>query len=513
MRAWRGIQALPATDHRSFFMLGGFHGEPFAYRPAVDALSPTDTYTYWGGWCNHGNVLFPTWHRVYLLKLEDALRTIVPEVTLPFWDETSDEALRHGIPRILTQPSFVLDGQTIDNPLRSFKLPQALNDQVPGDEQAYAKPAGYETVRYPLSGLVGTVALAAASAAHNAAFPDADKNVALLNQNVRAWLKGAKPTPKNQQPDAHGIAALFQQCLDAPNYTVFSNTTSAAQWNLDHPGTAVPLENPHNDIHLSVGGFDIPGEGESGQIAGANGDMGENNTAGLDPIFFFHHCNVDRMFWLWQKRHGAQHALTVIPGYAGTSSSDSQGPTPGVPPGTPLGMDSALLPFAKDAFGNSYTSNDCVHIEDQLGYGYGPGSFDTGPVVDLPGSAASGRKLSVRGIDRALFEGSFVIRASATVKDAAGKSRRIPLGSHSVLSRRNVVACANCMTHQEVIAHFPLAAIPAAQQEQAEFHIAIQHRGSSKVLAHAPAATAAARAAARAVALPAKLKYSTAIVD
>ena len=266
-------------------------------------------------------------------------------------------------------------------------------------------------------------------------------------------------------------------------------------------------------MDMSVGGFDIPGEGESGQIAGANGDMGENNTAGLDPIFFFHHCNVDRMFWLWQKRHGAQHALTVIPGYAGTSSSDSQGPTPGVPPGTPLGMDSALLPFAKDAFGNPYTSNDCVHIEDQLGYGYGPGSFDTGPVVDLPGSAASGRKLSVRGIDRALFEGSFVIRASATVKDAAGKSRRIPLGSHSVLSRRNVVACANCMTHQEVIAHFPLAAIPAAQQEQAEFHIAIQHRGSSKVLAHAPAATAAARAAARAVALPAKLKFSTAIVD
>lgn len=190
VRAWRGLQALPADDKRSYFALGGHHGEPFQYRPAVDALSPTDSYRYWGGWCNHGNVLFPTGHRVYLLKLEDALRSSVPDLALPFWDETSADALHQGIPRILTQATFELDGQTIPNPLRSFKLPQALNDALAGDDQAYAKPAGYETVRYPLSGLVGTPAAAAASAAHNAQFPNDNENLDLLNQNVMAWLKG-----------------------------------------------------------------------------------------------------------------------------------------------------------------------------------------------------------------------------------------------------------------------------------------------------------------------------------
>lgn len=30
---------------------------------------------------------------------------------------------------------------------------------------------------------------------------------------------------------------------------------------------------------------------------GSHGDMGENETAAFDPIFFFHHCNIDRMFW------------------------------------------------------------------------------------------------------------------------------------------------------------------------------------------------------------------------
>src|SRR4051812_2944560 len=84
MRAWRGIKELPPEDPRSFFVLGGYHGEPF--RGAGWGNS-----SYWGGYCHHGNVLFPTWHRVYLLKLEDALRSIpgCGDVTLPFWDETS----------------------------------------------------------------------------------------------------------------------------------------------------------------------------------------------------------------------------------------------------------------------------------------------------------------------------------------------------------------------------------------------------------------------------------------
>jgi len=52
--------------------------------------------------------------------------------------------------------TFELDGQTIPNPLRAFALPVAIVDQVQGDPVVYSKPAGYQTVRYPLSGLVGT---------------------------------------------------------------------------------------------------------------------------------------------------------------------------------------------------------------------------------------------------------------------------------------------------------------------------------------------------------------------
>ncbi len=477
VRAWKGIKELPSTDKRSFFVLGGYHGEPFQYRQQVDDLSTVDRYTYWGGYCNHGNVLFPTWHRVYVLKLEEALQSIVADVMMPYWDETSEETLQRGIPQILTQEQFELDGEMIDNPLRSFILPEALSDYLPGDDKSYEKPKGYETVRYPLSGLVGTEDARVATEAHNAKYPDSSKNTKYLNQNISAWLTG--PEPETPAPHStKGVYWEYQNCLHAPNYTVFSNTTSAGQWNLDHPGIVVtPLESPHNHIHLAVGGFEVPGQGEAGKIHGANGDMGENNTAAMDPIFFFHHCNVDRMFWLWQKQNGRTDEIKIINNYYGTNSSDSQGPTPGVAPGTPLNLDTPLNPFLKDEFGTVYTSHDCINIEKQLGYTYGPGSLEELPKRMMPESGFSTKKLAVRGIDRALFQGSFVLSAYATVQDGKGRSTEYCLGHHSVLSRRNVVKCANCLTHLEVIAHFPLSSMPADLVDQAHYRLKIQHRG------------------------------------
>jgi tyrosinase len=70
------------------------------------------------------------------------------------------------------------------------------------------------------------------------------------------------------------------------------------------------------------------GDSWSGAFRGANGDIGENENAGFDPIFFFLHCNVDRVFWMWQQRHQATEQLEIVSGYPGTNNAfDSQGPT------------------------------------------------------------------------------------------------------------------------------------------------------------------------------------------
>ena len=469
MRAWKGIKELPPDDPRSFFLLGGYHGEPFRG-------AGWGNTSYWGGYCNHGNVLFPTWHRVYLVKLEEALRSIpgCEDVTLPYWDETSDDSLKNGIPWALTQADFVLDGETISNPLRSFVFNKTITDNINGDNPNYSKPKGYETVRYPLSGLVGTDADRAATKAHNDKYPDYAENVKLLNQNVVNWLTSSIVV--NGQKIPTDVKAKYIACLDAPNYTIFSNTTSVAQWNEDLDSGAVPvtpLESPHNDIHLAVGGFDVPGQGDFSAIEGANSDMGENDTAGLDPIFYFHHSFIDRVFWLWQKKHGFTDHLEVMAGYPGTNSVDSQGPTPGTVPNSWLTLESPLDPFKIQENGRerAYTSLDCINIESQLGYTYGTGSLEQQPEFTSLQPGHSTKVIRVSGINRAPIRGSFLVSAYANI---GGKKYHV--GTEAVLSRWSVQGCANCQTHLEAKAFIGLQGFRAESLESAEYEIEIRTR-------------------------------------
>ncbi|MEG5048817.1 tyrosinase family protein [Microcoleus sp. B4-C1] len=475
MRAWKGIKELPPDNPQSFFMLGGYHGEPFRG-------AGWGNNSYWGGYCNHGNILFPTWHRVYLLKLEEALQSIpgCEEVMLPYWDETSDESLKNGIPWALTKKDFVLDGKTIPNPLRSFVFNKNITDFINGDNPNYSKPKGYETVRYPLSGLVGSEDDRKKTEAHNAKFPDYDKNVESLNQNIVNWLT-SYIVVKGKRIETN-VKKKYTDCLDAPNYTVFSNTTSAQQWNADLDSSMMPivsLESPHNSIHLAVGGFDVPDYDRS-PIEGANGDMGENDTAGLDPIFYFHHCFVDRVFWLWQKKHGFTDYLEVIAEYPGTNSVDWQGPTPGTAPNSWLTLESSLDPFKKKD-GKAYTSLDCINIETQLGYTYSHGSLEESVEREVLQQEQNIKVIRVSGINRAPIRGSFLVSAYINIGD-----KRYLAGTEAVLSRWSVQYCANCQTHLEVKAFIPLHGFRAELLENTQEQIEVKIHTRDELLPPQP---------------------------
>lgn len=455
IRAWKGIKDLPANDPNSFFTLGGLHGEPFRDKGKTDP-------NWWGGYCQHGTVLFPSWHRAYLWRLEEALRSIpgCKDVTLPFWDECSDASRENGIPSALTQEYFVLDGQKIDNPLRSFVFPKAITDEVEDTPIIYSKPEGYETVRYPLSGLVGTDEDRAKTDAHNAQFPDPEQNIGYLNSNISTWLSGKIKIGGRWRGE---VFTRFENCLDAPTYTLFSNTTSAAAKNKTDPaGTHhVSLEEPHNFMHLAVGGFDYPGQGNNSAIPGANGDMGENETAGLDPIFFFHHCFIDYVFWTWQRRQGATDEFSIDATDPGASYYKPDGVQPpagaaGLDPNAILSLDTTLDPFVK-ADGSPFTTRDCFNIETQLGYGYGKGSLDAYAQPNKPllfkaeAVQPAGKTLRVSRINRGKIRGSFLISAYAKVD-----GKREYLGTRPILSRWHVEGCMNCQTHLEATATFKL---------------------------------------------------------
>jgi tyrosinase len=469
VRAFAGIQANPPTknpdspDTNSFFDIAGYHGEPFRGEDAVTAKDSN----YWGGYCNHGNVLFPTWHRAYLYRLEEALRSVkgCEDVALPYWDECyylKTEYSKRPIPSVLTQLEFELDGKKIRNPLRSYTLQKQLNDEPVGDKGSYAKRVGYETVRYPFSGIIESLSGEAKVEAEswNARFALApEEAVGWLNENVDAWLFGDVKLGK-RPPSA--ILMDYVDVLEAPNYTAFSNTTSAGTWNKDasHRYYVVPLEQPHNDMHLAVGGFYQPGPGggdaDPGPYKIPNGDMGENNTAAFDPIFFLHHCFVDYVFWKWQEKNGftARGSLEVIRGYDGTVAGEADvNWLPYEKTGTALDMSTELIPFRNKEKTRYINSEDVTNIT-ELGYAYGPGSLDPDKIA-LKEKVLQNihSRVRVHNVNRGEISGSFVIRIHAKTRSG----RLIEVGRKGVLSRWNVANCANCQTHLETDAIFPIS--------------------------------------------------------
>lgn len=185
------------------------------------------------------------------------------------------------------------DGETtITNPLFSYKFPKGvfspLNNPAT-DHGDYTKLAGYQTVRFPYRGLVGNANDLKASKEWNEKIP-ADEGRTALNDNVKDWLYYSfqRPGQKPEDPPitiAPNTYQKFRKCLDAPNYTLFSNTSSAGQYNQEQLNrksvsytapdvVVVPLEAPHNDMHLATGGFHLgTSSANPTKYDEANGDM------------------------------------------------------------------------------------------------------------------------------------------------------------------------------------------------------------------------------------------------
>lgn len=84
---------------------------------------------------------------------------------------------------------------------------------------------------------------------------------------------------------------------DCQNDNVYTNSYGGGETGFSHSGgDAGDLEsNPHNGVHVDVGGF------KNNQNYGLMTDPG---IAALDPIFYLHHCNIDRMWAAWNETGG-----------------------------------------------------------------------------------------------------------------------------------------------------------------------------------------------------------------
>ncbi|KAJ5784932.1 uncharacterized protein N7503_010144 [Penicillium pulvis] len=354
------FQQITPTDRDSYFQIAGIHGQP-----NVPWDEPIDKSEAEGkGYCTHNNILFPVWHRAYLALYEQRIyeimnNEIVPNFAeegrsdwqkaaqtwrLPFWDW----GITTSVPDLCKYPTTLVptaDGkseETITNPLFQFRMPTnqpmssagMANFKDPwapdGDMIFYGECIG--TSRWPQEG-------------DNISGSTAWKHGVVNNYKVQDALK--KPEWVADSPYGQPAEMVYRLLTIPMEYSTFATT---AQLSEDQSvANDVNIEYIHNNLHGWVGGD-------------FNGHMSQIPVASFDPTFWLHHCNIDRIFALWQ-------ALNPEKWIEESQVNEFFQEIIGLPIGTKITTETELRPFHKDVSGTVMVPND-VRYPYSLGYTY-----------------------------------------------------------------------------------------------------------------------------------------------
>ena len=106
------------------------------------------------------------------------------------------------------------------------------------------------------------------------------------------------PTNHKQKSQLNTVKKQLNNTLYALNYEQFSSVP------VNYKPTNVivnyvPLETPHNQLHDIIGGDD--------------GNMSSVDIAAFDPIFWLHHCNMDRHYYSWMYYNTKGFTESIYP--------------------------------------------------------------------------------------------------------------------------------------------------------------------------------------------------------
>lgn len=197
---------------------------------------------------------FLSWHRYFLYQFELKLQTYVPGITIPYWDWSD--------PATLTVASFM-------GPNGDLATANIVNQGY----FAYNKPGSAAT---PAAGSVP--AMPANTTPLPAWWPATLPGWRLPSMFPSAQTGGLKRSFRS-------LAALpspneIRQCLAMPDYPAFQAALEAGE------GLVMPHTIMHNAMHPWVGN--------------AVGHMTDAKVSSFDPLFYLLHCNVDRLWAMWQ---------------------------------------------------------------------------------------------------------------------------------------------------------------------------------------------------------------------
>jgi tyrosinase len=239
---------------------------PVAPLPPASPPAAFSSGQYWDQ-CQHFGWYFAPWHRGYLVAIEARLRQDIEEAggpsawALPYWNYFGANA-EYNIP-----PAFTL--KQLPAPPPSLRILPPPSNPL------------FVAARY---GPDGTGAVYVPTQAGIAAHPS-DPNF------------------------VHGT--VTDACLQDSNFTTGGATGNGFGGDgpslFLHFGSSMgDLEsNPHNLVHVYVGG--------NQGLDGPEGLMSDPGLAALDPIFYLHHANIDRMWAGWNNPASRIHPAAGAP--------------------------------------------------------------------------------------------------------------------------------------------------------------------------------------------------------
>ncbi|KZT39063.1 Di-copper centre-containing protein [Sistotremastrum suecicum HHB10207 ss-3] len=360
------FQEIPYEEKLSYFQIAGIHGLPLV---PWDEKTESKTPGTQNGYCTHNSILFPTWHRPYLILYEQKIHEIMvndvipqfpanqrPDLIkhanswrLPFWDWGLKNPDVPDIVRPATVTVQTPSGQTatISNPLAAFKAPEAMGKW--GIQAVGSSPfdKARATSRYPPKGFSQPQDV------------EAWVNGVQLNDLVRDALRGADwyQNPVGQPPKyPNNISEVVYRLFSEKYFSSYLTFASTNFVNEGGPADYLSLEAIHNNIHLWSGGG-----GPRDKTNHGAGHMSIVPVAAYDPIFWLHHNNIDHYFAVWQTLN--QDVWFSKPSEQLKDPNGNWSTVPGTVP-TPK---TPLAPFHTDTHATYFDSDK---VRDWTKYGY-----------------------------------------------------------------------------------------------------------------------------------------------
>jgi tyrosinase len=251
--------------------------------------------------CPHGNWWFYVWHRGYLGYLEQTIRTLSgdAEFALPYWDWTALPQIPEGMFDGALSPASDAFKPSTENfaVFTSFIKPTLSTywDNLSSAQKSQLNTRGYAQFSDVWSGPLGVTG---AGVAGNQCFaPTCDARY--LSKGNAALDADTKQAVSKLTVSAGLLAPDF---YNAVNYLSFTSIKSPSHntASTGAPSSFSVLEGmPHNLVHNCIGGVGPLDPGPYGNMT--------NFLSPVDPIFFLHHSNMDRLWDVWTRKQMARH--------------------------------------------------------------------------------------------------------------------------------------------------------------------------------------------------------------